>query len=286
MCEPVGWIKIHRKMLKWEWYDDINVKTLFIHCLLKANYEDKNWRGSIVKRGAFITSLEHLSIETKMTKRQVITALDKLITTNEIKKEATNKYTMLTVLNYNTYQDLNDTECNTNVNQTENKCKSNVIPTITTKEYKEIEEYKEEDILSGKPDHDTIYSEIIDYLNLKTGQKYKSNTPKTRQLIHARMKEKFTVEDFKKVIDTKTKEWVNDPRMSPYLRPLTLFSTKFESYLNQKENHGNYDKPKSTNSRNTSISIEELDREVQENWDTIFAEATKYCGNTKSTDTG
>lgn len=141
-----------------------------------------------------------------------------------------------------------------------------------------------EDSMSDKPNKNSIISEIIEYLNLKTGQNYRANTPKTKELINARLKEKFTLDDFKAVIDKKSNEWGNDPRMSPYLRPVTLFSTKFESYLNQKGSYGNNNKPKSTNSRSNSYSIEELDREVQENWGTIFAEATKHCGASEAAD--
>lgn len=76
--------------------------------------------------------------------------------------------------------------------------------------------------------------EIIHYLNEKTRTDYKPSTYKTKELIKARLSEGFTVEDFKKVIDSKTAEWLSNPRMSKYLRPTTLFGTKFESYLNQK----------------------------------------------------
>ena len=76
--------------------------------------------------------------------------------------------------------------------------------------------------------------EIINYLNEKTRTDYKPSTHKTQEMIKARMREGFSVEDFKKVIDLKTAEWLNNPRMSKYLRPATLFGTKFESYLNQK----------------------------------------------------
>lgn len=77
------------------------------------------------------------------------------------------------------------------------------------------------------------YAEIITYLNVKTGSNYRPNTPKTKQLIDARMKEGFTVEDFQTVIDKKATMWKNDPKMSAYLRPETLFGTKFEGYLNE-----------------------------------------------------
>lgn len=75
--------------------------------------------------------------------------------------------------------------------------------------------------------------DIIDYLNAKLDTKYKTDNKKTLELIKARLKEGFTVEDFKTVIDKKSFEWGNDSNMCQYLRPVTLFSTKFESYLNQ-----------------------------------------------------
>lgn len=76
--------------------------------------------------------------------------------------------------------------------------------------------------------------EIIDYLNLKANTQYRHNIKKTQSLINARFNENFTIEDFKKVIDNKVNEWKNT-EMEKYLRPETLFGTKFESYLNQKK---------------------------------------------------
>ena len=77
-------------------------------------------------------------------------------------------------------------------------------------------------------------AEIITYLNNQTNANYKPSSRKTRKLIKARWNEGFRYDDFKKVIDIKTEEWLNDPRMSMFLRPETLFGTKFESYINQK----------------------------------------------------
>lgn len=76
--------------------------------------------------------------------------------------------------------------------------------------------------------------EIIDYLNLKAGTNYRYNTSKTKSLIETRMKEGFNVDDFKTVIDNKCADWLNDQKMSAFLRPETLFGTKFESYLNER----------------------------------------------------
>ncbi len=83
--------------------------------------------------------------------------------------------------------------------------------------------------------NNNIYSQIIDYLNEKTNKNFRSNISKTQKLIQARTSENFTVEDFKKVIDIKTQEWLKDSTMSKYLRPETLFGSKFESYLNESE---------------------------------------------------
>lgn len=79
---------------------------------------------------------------------------------------------------------------------------------------------------------DDIY-EIVEYLNLKTKKSYRSSSKKLQQLIKARASEKFTVADFKRVIDNKVASWGKDPKMAQYLRPSTLFGTKFEEYLNE-----------------------------------------------------
>ena len=78
------------------------------------------------------------------------------------------------------------------------------------------------------------YQEIINYLNEKADTRYRHTSNKTQGLIKARINEGFTLENFKTVIDKKTTEWKSDNKMSAYLRPETLFGTKFESYLNQK----------------------------------------------------
>lgn len=89
-------------------------------------------------------------------------------------------------------------------------------------------------ILSGNPTVSRIpYKEIVDYLNEKTGKNFKHKTAKTRKFIEARWNQDFRLDDFKKVIDVKTDEWLNTDS-DKYLRPETLFGTKFEGYLNQK----------------------------------------------------
>ncbi len=102
-----GWIKLHRKITEWEWYTDIPTKTLFIHLLLTANSKPGKWRGVDVPVGAKITSREKLSQETGLSQQQIRTALNKLESTNEVTKSATATYTLITVVNYEKYQLIN-----------------------------------------------------------------------------------------------------------------------------------------------------------------------------------
>lgn len=76
------------------------------------------------------------------------------------------------------------------------------------------------------------YVEIIDYLNSKCSKRYKHTNRIAREKIHARWNEGFRLEDFKLVIDVKAYDWLNDTKMNKYLRPDTLFGSKFEIYLN------------------------------------------------------
>ena len=77
--------------------------------------------------------------------------------------------------------------------------------------------------------------EIVSYLNQRTGKQFLPNTKKTITLITARFREGFCVDDFYRVIDNKTDKWLGDPKMVDFLRPETLFGTKFESYLNERD---------------------------------------------------
>lgn len=91
------------------------------------------------------------------------------------------------------------------------------------------------DTLSGNPTS-YPYSDVIDYLNERTGKQYKSTTKKNQTVIRARSDEGFNLDDFKKVIDNKVAEWKGTD-MEKYLRPETLFGTKFEGYLNQQQSN-------------------------------------------------
>ena len=107
-----GFISINRQITSWEWYTDNNVKSLFIHCLLKANFKDNSWRGIDIKRGSFVTSNNNLSVELNLSIQKIRTALNKLELTNEITIKTTNKNTLITIVKYNDYQNNQQTNNN------------------------------------------------------------------------------------------------------------------------------------------------------------------------------
>nr|UVX84569.1 MAG: Replication initiator protein A (RepA) N-terminus [Bacteriophage sp.] len=92
----------------------------------------------------------------------------------------------------------------------------------------------EEPQAPAQPKEPDPTEEIIGHLNQRAGTHYKASTASTRKLIKARLKEGFTVDEFKTVIDKKCADWLNNRDMAQYLRPETLFGPKFESYLNAK----------------------------------------------------
>ena len=100
-----GYIKIFRSMLKWEWYQDINTKTLFLHLLLTVNYEPQKWRGILINRGQRVASYQTLANETSLSVKSVRTALKHLILTGEVAHESTSTYGVFTVINYDKFQD-------------------------------------------------------------------------------------------------------------------------------------------------------------------------------------
>lgn len=145
-----------------------------------------------------------------------------------------------------------ETKPKQNRNKTETKPKQS--RSAYTKEINKEINKGNKDILSSNLDIDIVKS-VVDYLNEKCGTKYKHSSASTQRLIVARFNQGFGLEDFKQVIDNKVADWGNDSQMSKFLRPQTLFSNKFESYLNQSFTVQN----KSVDSwRDSSFTIEDV----------------------------
>lgn len=99
-----GYIKLHRSILKWEWWQDRNTRSVFIYLLLMANWEDKNYKGIDIPKGSLLTSRNRLCSQLNMSDREIRTALEHLQLTEEIKIYPTNRYSIIKVVNWELYQ--------------------------------------------------------------------------------------------------------------------------------------------------------------------------------------
>ena len=105
-----GWIKLHRKMLDWEWFSDYKTLSVFIYLLLSANHSQKKWRGVVIEKGQCLTSSMKIADATGLSRQQVRTAIEHLKATNEITIQSTKQYTIVTILKYDSYQQIGDAE--------------------------------------------------------------------------------------------------------------------------------------------------------------------------------
>ena len=99
-----GWIKLHRSLLDWGWFTEPNTLSVFIYLLLIARRESGIWHGISVEMGQAITSRDKIAKATGLSEQQVRTSLERLKSTNEITIKSTNKFTLVTIINYESYQ--------------------------------------------------------------------------------------------------------------------------------------------------------------------------------------
>ena len=136
-----GYIKLYRSLLNWEWYDDINTKTVFLHLLLTVSIEESKWHGITVPRGARVSSYQTLAKETGMSVQQLRTSVKRLESTGTLTRYKYPKYTVFALKNFDKYQ--SPTSKETSCQQGTNK-----VPTGSQQQYKKIEENKEDNYLS------------------------------------------------------------------------------------------------------------------------------------------
>lgn len=134
-----GFVKIYRSLLKWEWYDDINTKVVFLHLLLTVSIEDSKWHGITVKRGSRVSSYAILAKETKLTERQVRTSISHLETTGELTRHKYPNFTVFTVNNYDKFQQVTG-------ETTEQRQGNDKATTGQRQQYKKVKEDKEDNL--------------------------------------------------------------------------------------------------------------------------------------------
>ena len=183
-----GWIKLNKKILKWGWYSDANVKITFLHLLLIATYEDCEYLGIKLKRGQAIIGSEKTAEQIGITRQQLRTALKKLEKFGEISKKSTNKFTIVTVENYNKYQGINKSSNQriTNEQPTNNQRITNEQPHLRNKEYKNNKNIRNiyiSDIVASEP------AQLHDYLNDFVRMRKSIKAPLTARALKTVLKE-------------------------------------------------------------------------------------------------
>lgn len=128
-----GWICLWRKFMKWEWYRQPYMVQLFVHLLLSANHEPAKWQGITIERGQLVTGRKKLSKDTGISEQSIRTCLALLKSTSELTIKATNRYSIITVVNYSAYQDKNP-NTNQQINQPPNQQLTNSQPTTNHKQ--------------------------------------------------------------------------------------------------------------------------------------------------------
>lgn len=206
-----GFIKIWRSFLKWEWYDDIPTKVLFLHILLKANHKNKKWHGIDVERGSFVSGRKTLSMETGLSEMQIRTSLNKLKSTNEIRIKTTKQNSIIYVNNYDEYQQnfltkSNNCDFSQKSNQQNNQQITNGNPVIerqTGKVQPTNNQQNSQQITNEQPTNNQQITTTKESKKVKNDKKYINNNNNEKNFL--KIPTKKEIEDFShslgKVID-------------------------------------------------------------------------------------
>lgn len=236
-----GFVSLHRCLMdKPIWLNSTpEQKVVLITLLMMANHKPKEWEWMgekfEIKPGEFITSLDSIVLKSGkgISKQNVRSALVRFEKLQFLTNKSTKRGRLLKIVNWRVFQDAiskPNIVTNKEVTKTQQRGNKEVTPNNNdNNDNNDNNAIIKNHILSSE------VSEIVDFLNLKAKKSFKKNTRKTISVIQARINEGFTVDDFKTVIAKKTTEWESNPKMNQFLRPETLFGTKFEGYLNQAE---------------------------------------------------
>jgi uncharacterized phage protein (TIGR02220 family) len=216
-----GYIKLYRKIRDNPRFHDPDYLALWIWLLVETTKFKKNsifgGKSIILAPGQLTTGRKQLSELSGISESKITRLLNLMQSEQQINQQTSNTNRLISITNWNDYQESDQQ----NEQQMNNKRTTDEQQVNTPKEVKE-------DIYCD------CRQEIIDYLNIKLKSHYRPDSEGTAGYINARLKAGFTVQDFKRVIDKKTAQWLSDEKMVKFLRPITLFSPEhFENYLNE-----------------------------------------------------
>jgi uncharacterized phage protein (TIGR02220 family) len=188
----IGWIKLHRQFLNWEWFNKSEAVHLFMYLLLKANHKDGNWQGIDIKKGQFITSYGKISNDTGISVQTIRTLLKKLENTNEINTQTTNKYTVITICKYADYQS-EESETNTQLTNNQQTTNNQLTTNNNNKNNKE-------DIID--------FESLLEYVNNAFDRKFKVVNKEVKAKYKTLLKSGYEKSDiFKAINNCKKDKW-------------------------------------------------------------------------------
>lgn len=210
---------------------------------LASEYDYWTKNNGITPDGYFFSTIENIDEKTGLSEHRQRQAIKKLeeqnIVSVKVKGLPAKRYIKLDEQNLVKLFEASSEKLQAQVSENSETC-SVKIQKQEPEKFKRNNNINNNNIINNNISkiNDNIYSsqitEIIEYLNQKANTSYRTSTERTQKLIIAKLKQEFTVDDFKHVIDVKCADWLNNPEFAQYLRPETLFGNKFESYLNSK----------------------------------------------------
>jgi len=181
-----GYIKLWRKITEWEWYQDSKITHLFIHLLLSANHQDNNWKGLSIKRGQILVGRKELSEKLGISEQSIRTCINKLKSTSEITTKSTNRYTLITLVNFEQYQPSEIKPTNKSTNSLTNNQPTTNQQLTTNKNDKNDKNDKNKNIISNeiieKPTFgNTEINQIFEFLKNKINGSPDGSVKENRQ---------------------------------------------------------------------------------------------------------
>ena len=258
-----GYIKLFRSMTSWEWYQDANTTRVFLHLLLNANWEDSRYRGYEIPRGSVVTGLHSLSESLGISVKSVRTALKHLKSTGEVTIKTTNRFSIVTIANWEKFQGNIEEGASQTAGQWAHKGQSSGTQRATYKEYKEIKNIRRED-----EERPSINPEQVQDLFNKTCIFFKpcmtigkASLPKIKEL-----GQQYTLDEIREVFEKANKsrflQGCNDRNWSAtfdwIITPDNFEKIKDGNYDNSNTQKGSYQ-----NYIHSNYDFEALEREVR-----------------------
>ena len=218
-----GWVKIHRKILDSRFGKNIEMLGFWAYLILVANHKENYFTpsGIALGQGQIITGRKRISAETGLNESKVERLLKKLEIEHQIEQQKTTKYRIITITNWHLYQSSEQ-----QVEQQANNKRTTSEQQVNTKqEHKNIRTKEYKNIYADK------IAEVIKHLNTVNDSKFECKSKSTVKSVTGVLKQGYSINDCKLVVNWKFKEWSNSEKMRKFIRPDTLFGSKFDIYL-------------------------------------------------------